>query len=185
MFNKNWWFLHFQEEFLNFSVCIRKLAVAFYMINEIQPKITFQNIVQCPFNTDLQRSHFLVPKFSEKPFSIISGWKLSESNVSQHSASTSWWEWFPWNFRNQKKSECWRSVLHFVYMKMLIFYANLEYLTIKLLITQFIQDLVILWLTLIFDSCQSYFWHNILTNTNHLELNATIFQNTVPTTLYI
>ena len=35
---------------MNFSFCIRKLAVAFYMINEIQPKITFQNIVQCPFN---------------------------------------------------------------------------------------------------------------------------------------
>ena len=50
MFNKNWWFLNFQKEFLNFSFCIRKLAVAFYMINEIQPKIKFQNIVQCPFN---------------------------------------------------------------------------------------------------------------------------------------
>ena len=49
MFNKNWWFLNFQKEFLNFSFCIRKLAVAFYMINEIQPKIKFQNIVQCPF----------------------------------------------------------------------------------------------------------------------------------------
>ena len=34
---------------MNFSFCIRKLAVAFYMINEIQPKIKFQNIVQCPF----------------------------------------------------------------------------------------------------------------------------------------
>ena len=50
MFNKYWWFLNFQKEFLNFSFCIRKLAVAFYMINEIQPKIKFQNIVQCPFN---------------------------------------------------------------------------------------------------------------------------------------
>ena len=50
MFNKNWWFLNFQKEFLNFSFCIRKLAVVFYMINEIQPKIKFQNIVQCPFN---------------------------------------------------------------------------------------------------------------------------------------
>ena len=50
MFNKNWWFLNFQKEFLNFSFCIHKLAVAFYMINEIQPKIKFQNIVQCPFN---------------------------------------------------------------------------------------------------------------------------------------
>ena len=50
MFNKNGWFLNFQKEFLNFSFCIRKLAVAFYMINEIQPKIKFQNIVQCPFN---------------------------------------------------------------------------------------------------------------------------------------
>ena len=50
MFNKNWWFLNFQKEFLIFSFCIRKLAVAFYMINEIQPKIKFQNIVQCPFN---------------------------------------------------------------------------------------------------------------------------------------
>ena len=49
MFNKNWWFLNFHEEFLNFSFYIRKLAVAFYMINEIQPKIKFQNIVQCPF----------------------------------------------------------------------------------------------------------------------------------------
>ena len=49
MFNKNWWFLNFQKEFLNFSFCIRKLAVAFYMINEIQPKIKCQNIVQCPF----------------------------------------------------------------------------------------------------------------------------------------
>ena len=53
MFNKNWWFLNFQKEFLNFSFCIRKLAVAFYMINEIQPKIIkFQNIVQCPFNNN-------------------------------------------------------------------------------------------------------------------------------------
>ena len=34
---------------MNFSFCIRKLAVAFYMINEIQPNIKFQNIVQCPF----------------------------------------------------------------------------------------------------------------------------------------
>ena len=34
---------------MNFSFCIRKLAVAFHMINEIQPKIKFQNIVQCPF----------------------------------------------------------------------------------------------------------------------------------------
>ena len=34
---------------MNFSFFIRKLAVAFYMINEIQPKIKFQNIVQCPF----------------------------------------------------------------------------------------------------------------------------------------
>ena len=49
MFNKNWWFLNFQKEFLNFSFCIRKLAVALYIINEIQPKIKFQNIVQCPF----------------------------------------------------------------------------------------------------------------------------------------
>ena len=51
MFNKSWWFLNFQKEFLNFSFCIRKLAVAFYMINEIQPKIKFQNIVQCPFKS--------------------------------------------------------------------------------------------------------------------------------------
>ena len=51
MFNKNWWFLNFQKEFLNFSFCIRKLAVAFYMINEIQRKIKFQNIVQCPFKS--------------------------------------------------------------------------------------------------------------------------------------
>ena len=51
MFNKNWWFLNFQKEFLNFSFCIHKLAVAFYMINEIQPKIKFQNIVQCPFKS--------------------------------------------------------------------------------------------------------------------------------------
>ena len=50
MFNKKWWFLNFQKELLNFSFCIRKLAVAFYMINEILPKIKFQNIVQCPFN---------------------------------------------------------------------------------------------------------------------------------------
>ena len=50
MFKKNLWFLNFQKEFLNFSFCICKLAVAFYMINEIQPKIKFQNIVQCPFN---------------------------------------------------------------------------------------------------------------------------------------
>ena len=35
---------------MNFSFCIHKLAVAFYVINEIQPKIKFQNIVQCPFN---------------------------------------------------------------------------------------------------------------------------------------
>ena len=55
MFNKNWWFLNFQKEFLNFSFCIRKLAVAFYMINEIQPKIKFQNIVQCPFNVMFPR----------------------------------------------------------------------------------------------------------------------------------
>ena len=48
MFNKNWRFLNIQKEFLNFSFCNRKLAVAFYMINEIQPKIKFQNIVQCP-----------------------------------------------------------------------------------------------------------------------------------------
>ena len=60
MFNKNWWFLNFQKEFLNFSFCIRKLAVAFYMINEIQPKIKFQNIVQCPFNVCI--SHFLLQK---------------------------------------------------------------------------------------------------------------------------
>ena len=38
-------------EFLNFSFCIRKLAVAFYMINEIQPKTKLQNIVQCPFKS--------------------------------------------------------------------------------------------------------------------------------------
>ena len=53
MLNKNWWFLNFQKEFLNFSFCIRKLAVAFYMVNEIQPKIKLQNIVQCPFNSKL------------------------------------------------------------------------------------------------------------------------------------
>ena len=53
MFNKNWWFLNFQKEFLNFSFCICKLAVAFYMINEIQPKIKFQNSVQCPFKDKL------------------------------------------------------------------------------------------------------------------------------------
>ena len=57
MFNKNWWFLNFQKEFLIFSFCIRKLAVAFYMINEIQPKIKFQNIVQCPFK--YLRNNFL------------------------------------------------------------------------------------------------------------------------------
>ena len=38
---------------MNFSFCIRKLAVAFYMINEIQPKIKFQNTVQCPFKENL------------------------------------------------------------------------------------------------------------------------------------
>ena len=54
MFNKNWWFLNFQKEFLNFSFCICKLAVAFYMINEIQPEIKFQNIVQCPFKYQSQ-----------------------------------------------------------------------------------------------------------------------------------
>ena len=43
-------FFNFQKAFFNFSFCICKLAVAFYMINEIQPKIKFQNIVQCPFN---------------------------------------------------------------------------------------------------------------------------------------
>ena len=59
MFNKNWWFLNFQKEFLNFSFCIRKLGVAFYMINEIQPKIKFQNIVQCPSNF----TYFLPHKF--------------------------------------------------------------------------------------------------------------------------
>ena len=65
MFNKNWWFLNFQKEFLNFSFCIRKLAVAFYMINEIQPKIKFQNIVQCPFNKiDYQASCMAWQKIS-------------------------------------------------------------------------------------------------------------------------
>ena len=49
MFNKNWWFLNFQKEFFIFIFVICKLAVAFYMINEIQPKIKFQKIVQCPF----------------------------------------------------------------------------------------------------------------------------------------
>ena len=29
------------------------------MINEIQPKIKFQNIVQCPFNTHFSRVHFI------------------------------------------------------------------------------------------------------------------------------
>ena len=57
MFNKNWWFLNFQKEFLNFSLWICKLAVAFYMINEIQPKIKFQNIVQCPFNKLVEFCH--------------------------------------------------------------------------------------------------------------------------------
>ena len=37
------------------SFCICKLAVAFYMINEIQPKIKFQNIVQCPFNLSIKQ----------------------------------------------------------------------------------------------------------------------------------
>ena len=65
MFNKNWWFLNFQKEFLNFSFCIRKLAVAFYMINEIQPKIKFQNIVQCHFKKKEKynnfKSNFVIP----------------------------------------------------------------------------------------------------------------------------
>ena len=50
MLNKNWSFLHFQKEFSNFSFCICKLAVTFYMINENKPKRKFWNIVQCPFN---------------------------------------------------------------------------------------------------------------------------------------
>ena len=58
MFNKTWWFLHFQNKFLNFSFCMCKLAVAFYMIDGIWPKRKFQNIVQCPF---------------KKPFDIIMG----------------------------------------------------------------------------------------------------------------
>ena len=51
MFNKKWWFLNFQKEFLNFSFCRCKLAVVFYMINEIQPKIKFQNIANAPLMT--------------------------------------------------------------------------------------------------------------------------------------
>ena len=43
---------------MNFSFCIRKFAVAFYMINEIQPKIKFQNIVQCPFKLSKDRDHY-------------------------------------------------------------------------------------------------------------------------------
>ena len=50
MFNKNWWFLNFQKECLNFSLCIRKLAVAFYMINEIQPKIKWQILSNAPLS---------------------------------------------------------------------------------------------------------------------------------------
>ena len=45
---------------MNFSFCIRKLAVVFYMINEIQPKIKFQNIVQCPFNISAQKSRKII-----------------------------------------------------------------------------------------------------------------------------
>ena len=41
---------------MNFSFCIHKLAVGFYMINEIQGKIKFQNIVQCPFNDLVERA---------------------------------------------------------------------------------------------------------------------------------
>ena len=47
MFNQNFWFLHFQKEFLFFSFCIIcLLTVPFYMIDEIQPKRKCQIIFQ-------------------------------------------------------------------------------------------------------------------------------------------
>ena len=51
---------------MNFSFCIRKLAVAFYIINEIQPKIKFQNIVQCPSNPNSIIHHQTSQKLSPK-----------------------------------------------------------------------------------------------------------------------
>ena len=79
MFNKNWWFLNFQKEFLNFSFCICNLAVAFYMINGIQPKIKFQNIVQCPFNCNMlswsTASSFCIDKY------LQSLWKCEKYNL--------------------------------------------------------------------------------------------------------
>ena len=38
MHNRNWWFLCFKKEFLNFSFCISKLAINVYLTNEIQPQ---------------------------------------------------------------------------------------------------------------------------------------------------
>ena len=81
MFNKNWWFLNFQKEYLNFSFCIRKLAVAFYMINEIQPKMKFQNIVQCPFKSNIRLVQKTISKIIFKGDKIR--WNLEQKIPQQ------------------------------------------------------------------------------------------------------
>ena len=90
MFNKNWWFLNFQKEFLNFSFCIRKLAVAFYMINEIQPKIKFQNIVQCPFN-DKESRVYVRNKLDWLDFKVMQIVNFCKQNVhDKHNFFVTW-----------------------------------------------------------------------------------------------
>ena len=49
MLSKNW-YLQCQKEFQIFSFCICKFSVTFYLLNEIQPKTKFWNIVQYPIN---------------------------------------------------------------------------------------------------------------------------------------
>ena len=53
MLNRNWRFLHFQKEFLIFSFCICKLAITFYMINELQAKENFRILSNAPLIKDI------------------------------------------------------------------------------------------------------------------------------------
>ena len=48
---------------MNLSFCLSKLAVAFYMIDEIQPHRKIQNIVQCTFNVCKQNVYINIISF--------------------------------------------------------------------------------------------------------------------------
>ena len=42
-------FVYLQKKLMNFSFCVCKLPINFYVISEIQPKRRFWNIIQCLF----------------------------------------------------------------------------------------------------------------------------------------